>query len=70
MERDSGPGERSPNRGGTVPLGHQETRAPEGRIDPDEPDLVTEDDGAGMAGGSSGATGGSSGTPGHPDAPR
>jgi hypothetical protein len=32
------------------------------------PDLVTEDDGSGVAGGSSGGSGGGSSMPGHPDA--
>lgn len=35
-----------------------------------KPDIVTEDDGSGMAGGSSGSSSGGSGTPGHPDAAR
>ncbi|MGI5214694.1 preprotein translocase YidC [Plantactinospora sp. CA-290183] len=35
-----------------------------------KPDIVTEDDGSGVAGGSSGSSGGGSGMPGHPDAPR
>ena len=35
-----------------------------------KPDIVTEDDGSGVAGGSSGGSGGSSGLPGHPDAAR
>ncbi|GAA4574583.1 hypothetical protein GCM10023176_41900 [Micromonospora coerulea] len=35
-----------------------------------KPDLVTEDDGSGVAGGSSGSSSGGSGMPGHPDAPR
>jgi hypothetical protein len=34
------------------------------------PDIVTEDDGSGVAGGSSGSSSGGSGTPGHPDATR
>ncbi|MEU6078807.1 preprotein translocase YidC [Micromonospora sp. NPDC047074] len=34
------------------------------------PDLVTEDDGSGMAGGASGGAGGGSSMPGHPDAAR
>ncbi|MEV6816178.1 preprotein translocase YidC [Micromonospora sp. NPDC051296] len=34
------------------------------------PDLVTEDDGSGVAGGASGSSGGGSSMPGHPDAPR
>ncbi len=33
-------------------------------------DLVTQDDGSGMAGGSSGGSGGGSSMPGHPDAAR
>jgi hypothetical protein len=36
----------------------------------DLPDLVTEDDGSGVAGGSSGSSGGGSSMPGHPDATR
>jgi hypothetical protein len=36
----------------------------------DEADIVTESDGAGLAGGSSGASGGGSSMPGHPDAAR
>jgi hypothetical protein len=36
----------------------------------DEADIVTESDGAGMAGGTSGGSGGGSGMPGHPDAAR
>ncbi|MGN9767910.1 preprotein translocase YidC [Micromonospora sp. SD12] len=35
-----------------------------------KPDLVTEDDGSGMAGGASGSSSGGSTMPGHPDAPR
>jgi hypothetical protein len=35
-----------------------------------KPDIVTEDDGSGMAGGSSGSSSGGSGMAGHPDAPR
>ncbi|WP_346533953.1 preprotein translocase YidC [Micromonospora sp. DPT] len=39
--------------------------------DTDErPDLVTEDDGSGVAGGASGGSGGGSGMRGHPDAAR
>ncbi|MEU4679210.1 preprotein translocase YidC [Micromonospora sp. NPDC023737] len=34
------------------------------------PDLVTEDDGSGVAGGGSGSSGGGSSMPGHPDATR
>ncbi|SCF20717.1 hypothetical protein GA0074696_3425 [Micromonospora purpureochromogenes] len=34
------------------------------------PDLVTEDDGSGVAGGSSGGSAGGSSMPGHPDATR
>ncbi|WP_326559286.1 hypothetical protein [Micromonospora sp. NBC_01796] len=34
----------------------------------EQPDIVTEDDGAGMAGGSSGSSSGGSSMPGHPDA--
>ncbi|MEU8298647.1 preprotein translocase YidC [Micromonospora sp. NPDC048909] len=34
------------------------------------PDLVTEDNGSGVAGGSSGSSGGGSSMPGHPDATR
>ncbi|PZG19961.1 preprotein translocase YidC [Micromonospora craterilacus] len=34
------------------------------------PDLVTEDDGSGVAGGASGSSGGGSSMPGHPDASR
>ncbi len=34
------------------------------------PDLVTEDDGSGVAGGASGSSGGGSSMPGHPDARR
>ncbi|BCB75113.1 hypothetical protein GCM10022251_35230 [Phytohabitans flavus] len=33
-----------------------------------KPDIVTEDDGSGMAGGASGSSSGGSGMPGHPDA--
>ncbi len=36
----------------------------------DQADLVTEDDGSGMSGGSSGGSGGGSSMPGHPDAAR
>jgi hypothetical protein len=77
MGRDTGPGERNPDRGaseqmGGVPLDHQETHAnpPDGggRDDEGRPDLITKDDGSGMAGGSSGSSGGGSSTPGHPDA--
>ncbi|WP_319460736.1 preprotein translocase YidC [Micromonospora sp. RTP1Z1] len=35
-----------------------------------KPDLVTEDDGSGVAGGASGSSSGGSGMPGHPDAAR
>ncbi|SDY88667.1 hypothetical protein SAMN05444365_10410 [Micromonospora pattaloongensis] len=75
MGRDMGPGERDPDRGaseavGGVPLDHQETRARTGPRAEGDPDLITEDDGSGVAGGSSGASGGGSNTPGHPDAPR
>lgn len=35
-----------------------------------KPDIVTEDDGSGVAGGSSGTSSGGSGMPGHPDAAR
>jgi hypothetical protein len=35
-----------------------------------KPDIVTEDDGSGVAGGSSGTSSGGSGLPGHPDAAR
>ncbi|MEW2384593.1 preprotein translocase YidC [Micromonospora sp. NPDC047707] len=35
-----------------------------------KPDIVTEDDGSGVAGGSSGSSSGGSGMPGHPDAAR
>lgn len=35
-----------------------------------KPDIVTEDDGSGVAGGSSGSSSGGSGMPGHPDASR
>jgi len=34
------------------------------------PDIVTEDNGSGMTGGSSGSSGGGSSMPGHPDAAR
>lgn len=34
------------------------------------PDVVTEDDGSGVAGGASGGSAGGSGMPGHPDAAR
>jgi hypothetical protein len=40
--------------------------APDGTDQP--PDIVTEDDSAGMAGGSSGSSSGGSNMPGHPDA--
>jgi hypothetical protein len=36
----------------------------------EKPDIVTEDDSAGVAGGSSGTSSGGSGLPGHPDAAR
>ncbi|TDB78447.1 preprotein translocase YidC [Micromonospora sp. KC723] len=35
-----------------------------------QPDVVTEDDGSGVAGGASGGSGGGSSMPGHPDAAR
>ncbi|MDM4719074.1 preprotein translocase YidC [Micromonospora sp. WMMA1363] len=35
-----------------------------------KPDIVTEDDGSGMAGGASGSSSGGSNMPGHPDAAR
>ncbi|NJP34045.1 preprotein translocase YidC [Micromonospora thermarum] len=35
-----------------------------------KPDIVTEDDGSGVAGGSSGSSAGGSSMPGHPDAAR
>jgi hypothetical protein len=45
-----------------------EVPAPEGAAG--RPDVVTEDDGSGVAGGSSGGSGGGSTMPGHPDATR
>ncbi|GIG92136.1 preprotein translocase YidC [Plantactinospora endophytica] len=44
-----------------------ETEVPAPAGTDERPDIVTEDDNSGMAGGSSGGSGGSSGTTGHPD---
>jgi hypothetical protein len=57
---------------GQVPLpqvmADTDVPAPDGADAP--PDIVTEDDSAGMSGGSSGSSSGGAGTPGHPDAAR
>ncbi|RKN37814.1 preprotein translocase YidC [Micromonospora endolithica] len=62
--------EHAEDEAGQVPLVQVEadTEVPPPDDTTAAPDLVTEDDGSGVAGGSSGGSGGGSGMPGHPDA--
>lgn len=77
MSDETGSAEQHVERGASeeaagAPLTETETETDASRRPPSAPDadIVTEDDGSGMAGGSSGGSGGGSTMPGHPDAAR
>ncbi|WP_099852892.1 preprotein translocase YidC [Micromonospora zamorensis] len=64
--------QHSEDEAGQVPLVQVEadTEVPAPEDTDVRPDIVTEDNSAGMTGGSSGSSGGGSSMPGHPDAAR
>jgi hypothetical protein len=64
--------QHSEDEAGQVPLVQVEadTEVPAPADTDERPDIVTEGDNSGVAGGSSGSSGGGSSMPGHPDATR
>ncbi|GAA2190703.1 preprotein translocase YidC [Micromonospora lupini] len=64
--------QHSEDQAGQVPLVQVEadTEVPPPADTDERPDIVTEGDNSGVAGGSSGSSGGGSSMPGHPDATR